>query len=459
MKKFFGLILVLILLAFPAAAQAQTGDSVNLCIQLLDQSAAKDPVTCVSLQSGATGEITQQILDSSFQAAFKDYPVQQFSLSVNNNSGQSVPALSVSLYRGAKTQILHMDQNTAELCVANGAEQLTLALVLDASGHLSLYTITDKAIKAFSSLPASKSEINPNQVGIKFYFQDIWNISGSNLALKMDAGDLHPSNLDGEIFLDAVSIGTHKLIVSSKSGAKLAESHISIARSNETGLTGSNQTNPVISAGASQQVVYVLADAQDNLVKIRQVSAGPLSPGMRPELSTLTLQGCLVDSAQKPVPQMKLSMGDYASTTDASGMFEMDELPLDHYQITAKDASGKKVTAFTLRMEKDIATGIKDVTLNSASVTVGPSASNLYLTLQLTDDRALLLKAASDKQLVLSAPVAAASPVQTAQANTSAPAGNSLLAVYAYLLAAILALVVVVIVVLIRLRRAGKSRH
>ncbi len=460
MKTFlFALILIPVFLLVPSVALAQTGDCVNLSIQLLDQNTASDSVTCVSLQSFATGEITEQILDAAQLATFKDFPVQQFSIKPQNNSAQNAPNLNVSLYRGSKTEILHTDQNTAEIAVSADAKQLGMALVLK-DGYLQVYAVTDKNAKAFSSLPASKSLGSASQPGIKFYFQDTWGTSLNSLALKMDAGDLHPSNLDGQIYIESVSEGTHKLIVSSKGGAKLGESHITVARQGETGLTASNEANPMISLDSNQQIVYVLADIQDNLIRIKQVSADPLTPGARPELSTVSLTGCLLDSAQKPIPQVKLSLGDYASTTDDSGVFEINKIPLDQYQMVAKDANGKKISALTLLMQKDFETGIKEVTLNSASVAIGPSATNLFVTLQLMDDRALMLRSVSDKQLALPAPSTTASPAAQPATDGVAQAGaGSRLAIYAYLLIAVVALIVVVLIVLFRLRRAARPKH
>ncbi|MEI6100981.1 MAG: carboxypeptidase-like regulatory domain-containing protein [Eubacteriales bacterium] len=463
MKKIlFLLLFVFTLNLFPVVAQAQTGDTLNLYIQLLDQKAAAESITCVSLQCNATGEITQQILDSSFQAVFKDYPLEQFSITVQNKSIQDNPAISVTLYRGLKTQILHTDKSSVDISVAANSNDLSLGLIANGSGNLKLYTIAEKAKKAFATIPSSNNEYNPSGLDLKVYFQDTWGTANSALALKVNAGDQLKSNLDGEIYLKSLPLGTHKLTAYSKSGAKLAESYITINRKSASALTGSNPANPVLSAEDGQGIVYVLADIQDSLVKIRQISASPLTPGSRPEQSVVSVQGCLINAAQNPMPQVKLVMGDYSSTTNSSGLFSIEKLPVDQYQVVARDSGGKKIASSTLIMQKDLSTAIKDVTLNSASLAVSPYASTLFLTMQVTDDHALLLKAASDTAPSIPSPVP--SPTITAGAtaasvSTASSSGNSILAIYAYLFIAILALIVVVIIVLFRLRRSSKTKH
>ena len=452
---------------FPMQASARESGTINLNIRLIDQNSKSSSKLTVSIIKDASSKDKEQKkLSEELKATFGELSKEQFTLQVTREGDEDkeIPQMEISLFSGSKTAILSNQNGAADISVAEEAAELSLGLILTNVGQLKLYNVSEEAASVFSALPSSKSTYAPDNMDIKFYFKDKTGASINSVSLAVDAGDKLQTNGDGEVYIPALAPGTHKLTAYSGSGAVIAQSYITVERDAVTDLTATNASNPTITVKNGLKTVYLEADITGSLVNVGLVSAEPLMPGTRPLEIVFAVKGCLVDSAGNPQPSVHLSLGDYSSTTNQEGFFWLNGLPVDKYKIIAQDENGRNIAASTLMIEKGTATGIKDVSLSSATLTVDGKSGIVYMTLQLTEENALMVTAASDSNLFIPAPAAsqaADDPIASAPQDsfTASVKSVSQFSIYAYLFIIILVLIIFVVYVIVRVSRAEKTKH
>ena len=451
----------------PVQVSAQESDTINLNIRIIDQNFKNGSKLTVSIiKDSSSKDKEQKKLNEDLKATFGDMAIEQFTLQVirEGSTDEEIPQMEISLFSGSKTAILSNQNGAADISVDGEASELSLGLIFTNVGQLKLYNVSEESASVFSILPSSKSAYEPDNMDIKLYLKDKTGASINSVALAVDADDKLQSNGDGEVYISELSPGTHKLTAYSGSGAVIAQSYITLARDSATDLTATNASNPTITVENGLKTVYIEADIKDSLVNVGQVSAEPLMPGTRPLEIVFAVKGCLLDSALNPLPSVNLSLGEYSSTTNQEGFFWLNGLPADKYKIIAQDENGRKIASSTLLIEKDTATGIKDVSLGSATLTVDGKSGIVYMTLQLTEENALMVTAASDSNLFIPAPAASQAPddeVASAPPESLAASVKSIshFSIYAYLFIIILAMIIFVICVIVRVSRVEKSKH
>jgi hypothetical protein len=466
MKKILVLLIAFAVTAFflPSQASAQENDTVNLNIRMIDQNSKNGSKLTVSIIKDASKEDKEQKnLNESLKATFGDMSLEQFTLQVTREgaSYEEIPQMEISLFSGSKTAILNNQDGSADISVAEDANELSLGLILTNVGQLKLYNVSEDVAGAFSTLPSSNPAYNPDNMDIKLYFIDKTGASVNSIALAVDAGDKLKSNADGEVYISALAPGTHKLTAYSESGAILAQSYITMDRDASTDLTATNASNPTLTVENGLKTAYIEADIKDSVVNVGKVSAEPLMPGIRPLDIVFALKGCLVDSEQKPLPSVQLSLGDHSATTNTDGFFWLNGLPADKYRITAQDQNGRRIASSTLLIQKDTETGIKDVSLSSATLTIDDKSGTVYMKLQLTDENALMVTAASNTNIFVPAPAAAsdeAVPSAPQESLSKSVKSISPFSIYAYLFIIILVLIVLVIYAIVKVSRAAKKQ-
>jgi hypothetical protein len=349
--------------------------------------------------------------------------------------------------------------------VAQDLTSLSLGFLITNGGELQLYNAAEETADVFFVRSHVSSSIDDGKVDVKFSLKDAAGDAINTVSLKVDARDALAANGDGEVFVSALAAGTHLLSAYSKSGAQIAKSHFTLSLEDSTGLAALNPSNPTVSVAGGLDKVYVQADISGDLVKIGRVSPLPIKPGTKPMEVVFALKGRLLDSAGAPLPSVKVSLGDCSATTNADGFFWLNALPADKYKVTALDANGKQIATSVLLVEKNDTTGIRDVSMDSATLTVTDNAGTVYLSMRLTGDGAITFTAASESNIFAAAPSSSPSAARPSSAATkgslSSFADNgSYFSVYIYLFLFILVLIILVVTLIIKTAFSGKrTKH
>lgn len=466
-KTFWSLALAaLVLLLCPIPAAAQYADSIDLTVVVLNQDKGLGRDLSVRLvQDGGAGDNAQSKgLDKLCTTVFSGVPVEQFTLQVLGEDGTEGPGTAISLFRADKTVILGEGEVT-DISLSEDQSGLCLGFLISAAGELKLCNIAAETAGVFSARESAGKSNDAGKVDVKFNLKDGEGEAINTVSLRVDERDALPANGDGEIYLPALAAGTHTLTAYSGSGAQIAESYVTISREAETGLAAQNPSNPTVSVAAGLDRVYVQADITDDLVMIGRVSPLPIAPGSKPLDVVFAVKGRLLDGAGAPLPSVRISLGDYAAATNNDGFFWLSALPADQYRVTAQDASGKTIASSVLLVKKSDATGVRDVSMDSATLAVTANAGIVYLTMQLAEDGALAVTAASEDNLFALQPPSAATrsaaaPSASGAGLSSAAGPVSYFSIYTYLFLSILVLIIFVVTMIIKAAFSGrKTKH